>query len=91
MSVRIRCVGLADPSQRCRQAGLYLAAYDPEGNDGCGKHEWTADPAKAMIFDSWVAAHAAWTLVPANRPVRPDGQVNRPLCAFTIVTEPAGD
>lgn len=64
--------------------GLFLMSYDPEAHDGRGDAAWTADPAKALKFESVLDALHFWKQVPASRPVRPDGKPNRPLTAFTI-------
>jgi len=88
----IRCLalqGIARHPGRRNPAGQYLRAYDPEAHDGQGEARWTADPAKAMVFPSKPAAWALYTAVPTARPTRPDGQPNRPLCAFSISIEPA--
>ncbi len=82
--VVIICRGLASGEPVPDITGLMLASFDPEGNDGYGKGEWTDDPGRAMRFPSIEAAHACWTAVPRSRPVRMDGQPNRPLTAVTI-------
>ena len=47
----------------------------------------TPDRAKAQRFDDLGEAFAAWCAVSQSVPLRPDGNPNRPLTAFTIVTE----
>lgn len=88
MSVLIRCLGLAgytlgDQPQPAL-VGQFLAEYDPEKHDGMGEAAWTPDREHALRFDDAVEAWALWTTVPTSRPVRPDGQPNKPLTAFTI-------
>lgn len=68
--------------------GQYLANFDPEAHDGRGMAYWTLDPGKAMRFPDAAAAHACWTVFPVSRPFREDGQVNRPLTAFTVEFAP---
>jgi hypothetical protein len=70
-------------------AGAYLKAYDPEAHDGQGFAEWTMDPAEALRFENAVDALEFWRQVPKSRPVRGDGQPNRPLTAYTIAVEKA--
>ena len=42
---RIVCMGWAGPtSNPPAPVGLYLASYDPDGNDGQGAAAWTDDP-----------------------------------------------
>lgn len=59
---------------------------------GCGPGEvnfkTTANPAAAAGFPSVVEALEFWKTVDPRRPVRPDGQPNRPLTAFTVSVEP---
>jgi hypothetical protein len=81
--IRLVLVGLADG----RTDGSYLAAYDPDGNDGHGTASWTADPHKAMTFSSGQEAAACYHAVPRKRPVRPDGRPNRPLTIFNVIFE----
>jgi hypothetical protein len=67
--------------------GTYLAAYDPDADDGSGSvgvAEWTAFLDAAMVFPSLREAHATWTLTSTRIPTRPDGQPNRPLTMWHI-------
>jgi hypothetical protein len=68
--------------------GAYLLSYDPEAFGGRGWSDWTSDRAQALRFEDYSAALAYWQQVPRTRPRRPDGQPNRPLCAFTVSLEP---
>lgn len=65
----------------------YLAGYDPDGRNGHGDIAWTYDRAQAKRFDSNWDALATWKQVSTVKPRRWDGRPNRPLTAFTIVTE----
>ena len=83
-SVRIQLRSRADGSTNGLPAGWYLAGYDADGNDGWGDAIWTNNPAEAIVFATATEAHACWTEQSRARPLRPDGQPNRPLTAFTI-------
>jgi hypothetical protein len=80
---RILCVGWASSRTSPAPAG-YLADYDPDGNDGLGSAAWTTDPAAALTFDSGGAAIALWRAQSRLRPVRSDGEPNRPLTELSI-------
>ena len=89
--VVVKCVdapGVRRPGQPRVPVGLYLKSYDPEAHDGEGLADWTPDKADAQVFDSAVEAVRLWKAVPLARPTRPSGVPNRPLTAYTIVTEP---
>lgn len=66
----------------------YLKAFDVEAHDGRGECDATGDLAEAMVFDSYREASAAWQTQSVKRPLREDGQPNRPLTAFTIEVVP---
>jgi hypothetical protein len=83
--IRLRLVSLADGRTDGVPVGCYLAAYDPEGNDGHGLASWTPDPNKAMTFTTGEEAVACYRAVPRNRPVRSDGKPNRPLTMFSLL------
>jgi hypothetical protein len=86
--VLISCVGFGRSIGGGWPVGAYLASYNPEGNDGQGDAAWTRDPAQAMVFASAAEAFERYQAVPANRPVRADGQPNRPLTALAIELVP---
>lgn len=67
-----------------RMVGQYLQSYDPEARDGLGETRWTADPAKARLFDKAGDGFELWRTVSKTRPVRDDGKPNRPLSAHSI-------
>lgn len=87
-AVVIVCQGLAgfalDDQPQPMIVGQYLAAYDPEAHDGYGEAEWTSDRTLAKVFTGLREAHAYWSQTPKCRPTRPDGEPNRPLCAFSV-------
>ena len=70
----------------CAQAGRYLLSWKPGGPRRQGILQTTADPLKAKRFAGQGAAFAFYMQVDG---LRPDGQPNRPLTAFTMqVMEP---
>jgi hypothetical protein len=69
---------------------LWLKDADIEANGGQGAVTFTADRDRAKRFDSPGTAAAFWRTQSRVRPLRPDGQPNRPLTAFTMLTQPAG-
>lgn len=71
------------PSQgNCRD--MFLRTYDPDYAGGQGVVEWTSDIEKAMKFATTAEAWMLWRRTSNVRPLRADGQPNRPLTAFTI-------
>jgi hypothetical protein len=83
--VRIQLRSRADGSTNDLPVGCYLAGYDADGNDGWGEAIWTDNPAEAIVFATATEAHACWKEQSRRRPLRPDGQANRPLTAFSIL------
>jgi hypothetical protein len=67
--------------------GWYLASYDADGNDGWGEAAWTDNPAEAIAFATAADARLCWTEQSRLRPLRSDGQPNRPLTRFSILLE----
>lgn len=67
--------------------GNYLEAYDAEAFDGRGDATFTPDVAKAMKFDSISDAVECWKRQSKKRPLRSDGEPNRPLTAFNVTPE----
>lgn len=63
--------------------GDYLVTADVEAHDGRGSVTWSADPGQALLFDNHLEAFNFWRQQSTLRPVRPDGQPNRPLTAFS--------
>lgn len=74
--------GLADG--RPMNNGEYLKAFDPEALDGMGSFVWTPDKQNALHFDSALDAYLLWNMIPKCRPLRPDGEPNKPLTAFSV-------
>ena len=67
--------------------GLYLAEYDANGRSGHGRIRWTANRADALKFEDLSQAIACWKQQSTTRPIRPDGEPNRPLTAYSISFE----
>jgi hypothetical protein len=68
---------------------LWLQDADIEAHDGQGTVTFTADRDRAKRFPSPVEAANFWRRQSTVRPRRPDGTRNRPLTAFTMLTQPA--
>jgi hypothetical protein len=86
--VVIRC-GMLLPGQPESLLGAYLTAYDQEADDGLGTSAWGHDKVQALVFPSFIAAHAAWSSASETRPLRDDGKPNRPLTQFSVTFEDA--
>lgn len=84
------CAGFAT-GNFCSAEGQYLKSYDPEAHGGRGDAEFTTDRSRAMVFADVGEALELWKAVPKRRPLREDGKPNRPLTAFSMVTEAADD
>lgn len=68
--------------------GQWLMRYDVEAFDGRGEAVFTDKKEEALKFKDIGEAFEAWKKQSVKRPLRPDGQANRPLTAFTITFEP---
>ena len=66
-----------DPKDR------YVVSYDPDGNDGHGDVVLPTDPAKAKRY-TLDEARKEWDRTSTVRPLRSDGQPNKPLTAYTV-------
>lgn len=90
MSVVIRIAALAGAittvpeAQGPAQSMMYLKSYDPEAHEGRGDLVATPHIHEAQRFADAETAHAFWRQQPKARPLREDGEPNRPACAFTI-------
>jgi len=67
--------------------GEYLEEFDPEAHDGMGEAGFTSDPSKAMKFESVRDAMKFTMKQPRRRPLRADGEPNRPLRVFHLELE----
>jgi hypothetical protein len=72
----------------CPHAGQYLKSFDHEAHNGQGRGIFTKSLAKAKQFDSQEDIFAFWKQQANCRPLRPDGQPNRPMTALSITIEP---
>ena len=68
----------------------WLQSFEPEANEGRGAIHFTLDASEAMEFASVEAATAFINTVPESRPMRDDGEPNRPLTGFTVTVEQIG-
>lgn len=83
----MKVLGLAGHTmtgQRDVPVGRWIKSADVEAHDGRGEATFTVLPNNALAFESFAEAHACWTQVSTVRPLRDDGQPNRPLTAFTV-------
>jgi hypothetical protein len=81
----MRCVGVAVLGMPEFMVGQMLKAHDPNRySDGRGWSEWTDDVRFARKFTSAADALDFWRQVSTVRPLRPDGQPNRPLTCYHI-------
>ncbi|HTB46264.1 MAG TPA: hypothetical protein VK741_21765 [Acetobacteraceae bacterium] len=62
----------------------WLKAFDPDAYGGRGFIDTTPDRAQAMRFPSFEAAMECWRTQSRVKPLRDDGQPNRPLTAHTV-------
>lgn len=72
--------------------GTYVVQYHPGPTSMPHGHcllRTTPDILKAKVYANAEAAHSEWTRVDNRRPVRPDGQPNRPMTAWNVVIQEA--
>src|SRR3954469_8921702 len=90
--VRVWLIGLANGRPTPLDES-WLVEYDPT-RPGVGPRGepmnahivTTTDPAKARVFPDHGAAHAYWTRDSGR--ARPDGEPDRPLTAYMLLTSP---
>lgn len=68
----------------------YLASFDVDAHHGRGDAKFTDNPDKAMRFETPGELFAAWKTQSKVKPLREDGEPNRPLTAFHIEVGPHG-
>ena len=83
----LKILGYAD-GRPCAWDGMFVKSMDFEAHDGRGSISPTDDVEKAKHFISARQAYEYFNMVPANRPVRPDGKPNKPLTAFNLEVLP---
>jgi hypothetical protein len=69
--------------------GQYLKAFDADRNFYNGHIEVTPDKAHALLFNDVGEAFNCWKRQSRTLPLRPDGNPNRPLTAFSATFESA--
>lgn len=73
--------------------GQYLERFDPEAHSPIGPYPtgyvwFTPTVERALLFDTVELALETWKRQSRSTPLRPDGQPNRPLTAFTMAIVP---
>lgn len=79
----IKAVMFANGAE-CPHAGQYLQAFDHEAYDGQGHGEFTPDLDQAKHFSTMIEAFAFWKRRSVTKPMRSDGEPNRPMTCLTI-------
>jgi hypothetical protein len=69
------------------RSGDYLVWYDVDANEGRGDAGFSPDKDKALRFPDAFKALQVWKMQSTVRPLREDGKPNRPLTAYSIMTE----
>lgn len=75
-------------------ANQWVVSMDPDVSDTdpptypTGFLVTTSDPAEALLFPSFRQAANYWMKQSAAVPLRPDGQPNRPMTAYSVTIEP---
>lgn len=82
-TVVMKILGFANGTP-CPVAGQFLRSFDFEANDGVGHGVFTRNVADAMEFETVRAATEFWQTSPKCRPLREDGEPNRPLTSSSI-------
>jgi hypothetical protein len=83
----IRAVSFANGAP-CPIAGEWIQSFDFEYDNSRGDGLFTDNPSKALVFASQYEAHKFWNTQSVTRPLRDDGQPNKPLTSTTCVIEP---
>lgn len=82
----IRMQGFANGAP-CPHAGQYLKSFDFDAHDGRGYGEFCVKPRHAKIFASAKDAFEFWRTASKVKPLREDGEPNRPLTAANVSIE----
>jgi hypothetical protein len=83
MTVLIRIAAAMKPSHEAL-VGWWLKSFDPEAFDGRGDALFTDRPDLALRFETLGEAFELWRRQSRCRPLREDGEPNRPLTAFSV-------
>ena len=67
--------------------GQYLRSFDFDAFDGQGHGEFTHRVEEAMHFLDAAHALSFWRTVSTVKPLRPDGEPNRPLTGYHVLIE----
>lgn len=86
--IRAICFANGTP---CPHAGQFLKSANFEAFGGQGHMTFTDDIDKALKFATAGDAIALWGTQSKTKPLRPDGQPNKPLTALTVEIEDARD
>lgn len=82
----LRCLGFANGTP-CPHDGYFVRSFDHEAHDGRGSGEFTRYVHLAMKFDTIEDALKFYRRIPKCKPLRDDGNPNRPLtCMHAEVT-----
>jgi len=82
----IRAVDFANGAP-CPFAGQWLKEFDFDADDGRGFGVFTDNRAEAVRFGSRRLALLFWRTTSSIKPIREDGEPNRPLTAMSIDIE----
>lgn len=82
----IKCLGFANGSP-CEAEGQWLEEFDHEAHKGQGEGAFTSDADKAMLFASASDALEFYRKQSNTKPLRDDGQPNRPLTCMNALIE----
>lgn len=86
MTVAIRVIGAQMPGglAHCPESDRFLMNFDVAAHNGRAPFPTTIDIRLAKHFPDPAAALEFWRTQSRVRPLRPDGEANRPLTAFTV-------
>lgn len=83
MSERYAIVVLDAPGV-APERGLYIKQFSPDARGGRGEVVFTNNGTQALTFATYAEAFEFWRQQSTVQPLRPDGQPNRPLTAWTV-------
>lgn len=69
-------------------AGMWIEGFDVDAFGGRGATTLTARAERALVFDTPNAAFDAWRTQSKKKPLRDDGEPNRPLTSYSVEIEP---
>lgn len=83
---RVRGLEVAATRERLAYPS-WLESFDVDAHDGAGEVVWTAEPARALLWETSADAMDAVRSRSRVRPVREDGAANRPLLVYLVTIE----